>query len=107
MRITKTPMIRAAQSHLIYNQEIVLNIDDPHLAAVTNNDTWKTDYYPVSALCEGILKWRVDGQLLQKALGFMTPDDREFLLTGITPALWDKLLPPSPFSQVDGDDVPF
>jgi len=30
-----------------------------------------------------------NGQLIQKAMPYLTPDEREFLMTGITPEEWD------------------
>jgi hypothetical protein len=35
-------------------------------------------------------KW-VDGALIQDALPYLTADEREFLMTGITPDQWKKM----------------
>ena len=35
-------------------------------------------------------KWR-DGMLIQHAMPTLTADEREFLMTGITPEEWDNL----------------
>ena len=35
-------------------------------------------------------KWR-DGMLIQHAMPTLTADEREFLMTGITPEEWDSL----------------
>ncbi len=36
------------------------------------------------------------GTLVQKAFPHLTPPDREFILTGITPEEWAKTFPPAP-----------
>lgn len=41
-------------------------------------------------LDEVMKKWR-EGMLIQKAAPFLNADEREFLITGITPDLWDKM----------------
>lgn len=38
------------------------------------------------------------GELIQRAMPHLTPDQREFLMTGITPVEWDQL-----FGQQDND----
>ena len=35
--------------------------------------------------------WR-EGALIQDVLGYLSADEREFLMTGITPAEWTKFL---------------
>ncbi len=37
----------------------------------------------------GYLKWEA-GELIQKALGSISADDREFLISGISPEGWKK-----------------
>jgi hypothetical protein len=39
---------------------------------------------------EQLENWKSSGQLIQKAFPYLSPDDREFLLTGITPDEWDE-----------------
>lgn len=34
--------------------------------------------------------WQESGKAIQVALPFLTAEDREFLMTGITPDEWDK-----------------
>jgi hypothetical protein len=36
-------------------------------------------------------KWQVDGQLIQQAMPHLSADDREFLMTGITPQEWEAM----------------
>lgn len=37
---------------------------------------------------EQIDRWR-SGELIQRAMPHLTPDQREFLMTGILPEVWD------------------
>jgi hypothetical protein len=41
-----------------------------------------------------ILDWMRNGTMIQDALPELSPDQREFLLTGFTPEDWDKTFPP-------------
>lgn len=41
---------------------------------------------------EQIAAWKASGAFIQDALAFLSDDDREFLLTGITPDEWDAAL---------------
>ena len=34
---------------------------------------------------------RSEGALIQNVYPFLTPDEREFLITGITPEIWDEV----------------
>jgi len=34
------------------------------------------------------------GTLIQDALPFLDADRREFIMSGITPAMWDEMFPP-------------
>lgn len=36
-------------------------------------------------------RWQKGGLLIQQAMPDLTPEDREFLMTGITPEEWDTL----------------
>jgi hypothetical protein len=44
-------------------------------------------------------------QLIQHALAHLTPEQREFLLTGVTPQEWEEHLGPPP-SEEDDDGEP-
>ncbi len=35
--------------------------------------------------------WREGRKLIQNALPYLTPDEREFLMTGITPEQWNSM----------------
>lgn len=49
---------------------------------------------------EQIDAWE-NGMLIQNAMPTLSPDDREFLRTGITPDEWDEMFPPE--ERVEGD----
>ena len=42
---------------------------------------------------EQLQRWR-NGELIQVACPQLTPDEREFIMTGITPEEWEKLKEP-------------
>lgn len=48
---------------------------------------------PFSQVLDGINRW-LEGALIQNALPFFTPTEREFLLTGMTDEEWDEAFPP-------------
>ena len=52
------------------------------LSGETN--TWDIDVTP-----EQLQAWR-DGVLIQNAMPNLTPDEREFIMTGITPSEWEQ-----------------
>jgi len=39
---------------------------------------------------DGLLKWLNEGVHIQTAMPSVSPDDREFLISGISPAGWKK-----------------
>lgn len=41
--------------------------------------------------CNGMWAWNRDGKYIQDAFPTLSADDREFLMTGITPEEWDEL----------------
>lgn len=41
---------------------------------------------------EQLDKWK-GGELIQKAMPHLTPDQREFLMTGMTSEEWDEMFP--------------
>jgi hypothetical protein len=44
-----------------------------------------------SEILPGMGKWSVPGKNIQEAFPFLTPNQREFLMTGITAEEWDDL----------------
>lgn len=38
---------------------------------------------------EDFMRWHMDGVLIQSALPYLTADEREFMMTGITPEEWE------------------
>lgn len=46
--------------------------------------------HDICAVLEGIQRWN-NGLYIQEALGFLSPGEREFIKTGITPDEWDEM----------------
>ena len=46
--------------------------------------------HAIEVPAEGFTRWQ-SGTLIQVALPNLSPDDREFLISGMTPAEWDQL----------------
>jgi len=44
----------------------------------------------IPAKPEDYAKWQFDGVPIQNAMPYLSADDREFLMTGITPEEWEK-----------------
>lgn len=45
--------------------------------------------YSVSGDLDGLIKW-LSGELIQRSFPDMNADDREFIISGISPAGWDE-----------------
>ncbi len=50
----------------------------------------KTNVMEIDVTQEQLRSWQVDGVLIQNAMPHLTPDEREFIKTGITPEEWDS-----------------
>ena len=53
----------------------------------------KEHVMPLDITPEQLKRWR-DGELIQNVFPHLTPDEREFLMTGITPDEWKQMFPP-------------
>jgi hypothetical protein len=52
--------------------------------------------------------WKYSGQFIQDYFPNLSADDREFLLTGVTPEEWNELFPPDEDYDPDEDnEAPF
>ena len=49
-----------------------------------------TNVMEIDVTLEQLSSWQVDGVLIQDAMPHLTPDEREFIKTGITPEEWDS-----------------
>lgn len=60
---------------------------------ITRQDpfTGKTNHWDIPVTEEQLTKWQ-RGVLIQDAIPNLTPEQREFIMTGITPASWDEAL---------------
>jgi len=45
----------------------------------------------IDKLAQGWYDWLVRGWMIQNAFSFLNPDEREFLMTSMTPTEWDEL----------------
>lgn len=54
----------------------------------------KTNEMDLPVTQEQLDTWQRSGELIQRAFPNLSPDQREFLLTGATQAEWDKTFPP-------------
>lgn len=49
----------------------------------------------------GVRKW-ISGEFIQDALGWLNADQREFIMTGMTPEEWDETFPALHLNPDDG-----
>ena len=54
--------------------------------------TGKTHTREINATPQEIATWK-SGALIQDAMPFLSPDEREFVMTGITPEEWNVYFP--------------
>ena len=47
----------------------------------------------LTELLQGMREWE-GGKLIQNAMPFLDAGRRDFIMTGMTPAMWDELFPP-------------
>ena len=59
------------------------------LIAKTSSLTSKTHQMEIDVSDKQIALW-MEGALIQDVMPNLSPDEREFLMTGITPAEWDE-----------------
>lgn len=46
----------------------------------------------ISQMNQGWFEWNVKGNFVQDAFPFLSPDEREFLMTGTTPTEWKEMM---------------
>ena len=59
------------------------------LIAKTSSLTSRTHEMEIDVSDKQIALW-LEGALIQDVMPNLTPDEREFIMTGITPAEWDE-----------------
>jgi hypothetical protein len=59
------------------------------LIAKTSSLTSRTHEMEIDVSDKQIALW-MEGALIQDVMPNLTPDEREFIMTGITPAEWDE-----------------
>lgn len=53
---------------------------------------------------EQLSQWKDEGVCIQKAMPHLTPGEREFIMTGITPEEWETMFPEYDMDDDDWDD---
>jgi len=49
------------------------------------------EQHEVSADYRDFINWKGSGQVIQKAMPYLTPSERELLISGICEVCWDKM----------------
>jgi len=47
--------------------------------------------HPIDRLNQSWYDWQMKGEMIQSAFPYLTPDEREFLMTAITTTEWDAI----------------
>lgn len=68
-------------------QLIVTESETPGIVNVKGNCVFTGEEYQCSVPLDGLKKWQ-DGTAIQQAMPNVSADDREFLISGISPAGW-------------------
>ena len=63
--------------------DVVATFEDSNYINITKGT------YGISISVNDWLSWRIDGKLAQDVFPYMSVDQREFLITGMTPDDWD------------------
>ena len=45
----------------------------------------------IDVISQAWYKWQMMGKMVQEAFNFLNPEQREFLITGITPSQWNEI----------------
>lgn len=65
--------------------------------------TGETNSMEIDVTWDEIEKWR-SGTMIQVAMPNLTPDEREFIMTGYTAEDWAKMFPPEDKGDYEGGD---
>jgi len=65
-------------------------IDDGEYVIIKGDCVFTGEFYECRVPSEGFNKWR-NGELIQYALPEISGGDREFIISGISPAGWDTI----------------
>jgi len=57
---------------------------------ITSSSFATTVYQPMKEVLISWEKWR-DGEMIQRAFPYMNAEQREFIMTGITPTEWNRI----------------
>lgn len=78
---------------LTFLERLPLQRENQMIVRRTSPFTGKTHEWDLPITWEQVQRWE-NGELIQDAFPNLTPGEREFLLTGITPDEWEKTFGP-------------
>ena len=55
--------------------------------------------HPLESLNQAFYYWIAEGRLIQQAFSFLSVEEREFLMTGMTPQVWNETFGKMEFEQ--------
>lgn len=84
-----TTIVRYSRNGLQYILEEI-DAQRTHIK-LAGRDSAITVDAPLDRIAKAWNEWRSRGAYIQDAFWFMTPDEREFLISGLTPTEWDKM----------------
>ena len=62
--------------------------------------TGKTHTLEINVTLQELAAWKA-GALIQDAMPFLSPEEREFVMTGITPEEWNAHFPEGPAEELE------
>lgn len=66
-------------------------LDESHISVTCYSGLTGTSTRELPLSLDMFEHWIDSGELIQDVLGFLSPGDREFLLTGMTETAWDEM----------------
>lgn len=76
------------------------------LITIQSNLTGKHNTMDLPVTAERVKYWQQSGELIQRVFPNLSPDQREFLMTGATPEEWDALIGPEEDYDIQDEDAP-
>lgn len=65
--------------------------DHPHGTSISHGIDFIVVPEPIEMVSQRWYNWQMKGQYIQDAFNGWTPEQREFIMTGITPAQWAEM----------------
>ena len=83
-------MVWSRKKGFMVQMNIICQKDGDYVVEVGGNCVITGEHYTVMASMRGIREW-MSGKLIQQALPELSPGDREFLISGISPNGWMEM----------------